>query len=219
MKKHAPTGVCGAATRAGGVCKARPVKGHHRCALHGGRERSTGVKPSSGWSTTYRHLGEQGLQVLAETVAQPDLLDGRRVVATIQMVLNQIAFPSEALVLRKAQRIARERVREEGGDALKAEPDEVDHEEALRALLDGSVKRFERLAAQIQAAMRTARVEALFAEVVTPALTDISTIMADVIREHIANPAHRELAMSDLSRKLTVWVARMNMAATAAENE
>lgn len=216
-RQYKPTGVCGAATKAGGVCKRPPVQGSHRCLVHGGAK-TTGVKPSAGWSTSYRNLGEQGERVLMETMERPDLLDGRRMVATIQLVINQIAFPSDDMVARVALRIARKRAADDGLDAATVVPDAVDEEEALRQLLDGSLKRFERLAAQVQAAMRTARVEALFATVVAPVVKELSTIVLDVLKEHIVNPKHRELVMNDLARKFSVWVAKTNMAATAAEN-
>lgn len=216
---------CGATTASGTKCRRRPVPGHHRCDSHGGAVKSV-TDPIRWQAKGYRNMSAEGEQALHEVMQQADLLDGRRALAMLDLLLRQIAIPSAELIERKAERVMRKRLTEAETPADTAETpeeqrrwvvDDVDREEAMRELLGGSMTRFERLAGQIQQAIRTARVEALFAGVVAPMIKEISSALLDVAKVHIPNPKHRELFIGDFTRRISIWVAHAMSAAHAEE--
>lgn len=210
MTDHQPTR-CGAKKRDGTPCEARPLKGKTRCRLHGGR---AGAPPVTGrHSSEWRHLSNEGRELVAELMKDPQLLDVRRMLAMMEAIARRYLLPSPELIERSAR--ARWAEAKKEGLTKAEEPEAVDLEEAERELFMRAWGTLDKLAARMDAASKTARVDEIMIGLLMPSFEELGQLLARVLEKHVPNEVARREAREDVTRALRVVLARAH--ATASE--
>lgn len=209
-------GRCNAQT-ATGYCHARPARGTTRCHIHGGvRER---------WALRQRKLSATARTELDTAIADPDLLDVRRPIALMDVVVsNTELLPDDERVRRHARRkllaaLAPEAqlkvLEDEELAATWIEPTDDDLEASRLELHERSMRMLAIYSKRQTDAVRQLEWTKVIREAVLPLLGELGLKLSRTLRKHVSIEVAAAI-IADMRKDMTQIVGLLGQAREAA---